>query len=333
MAQHNISGQLPDILALIDSSLLPTNEKRLYSSICRYISDTPRTTTVSHESTLPLLASLALLQESHVPLACLSFILDTEPGPWPIFDLIRSYTKCWRALPEEAKSGQELTYSNLVEKTIHQVKGSYHSLTDLLVTNEKAAIVNQQSQSYLSHRALSNFIHDFNLPIWTARGDKKPVVVIAIQNGNLLGLACMAVATYYTAAPINSQSGAEQFRSDVEQTESNVVIVLRSDFARLGLGDPWVSDFGIQVLILEPEPDMTFTVSPLSPTTSLARYRKTANGPDDISFILFTSGTSGTKKVVPLPLHNVVSGVAFVIESWGLTVDDICLNMMPLNHV
>jgi len=42
---------------------------------------------------------------------------------------------------------------------------------------------------------------------------------------------------------------------------------------------------------------------------------------------------SGTKKRVPITVHSIVSGVAFVIDSWGLTSSDICLNMMPLNHV
>ena len=42
---------------------------------------------------------------------------------------------------------------------------------------------------------------------------------------------------------------------------------------------------------------------------------------------------SGTKKRVPITVHSIVSGVAFVIDSWGLTSSDRCLNMMPLNHV
>ena len=49
--------------------------------------------------------------------------------------------------------------------------------------------------------------------------------------------------------------------------------------------------------------------------------------------MLFTSGTNGMEKMVPLSIHTLLSGVAFVIESWHLTNEDVCLNMMPLNHV
>ncbi|KAF4494138.1 peroxisomal-coenzyme A synthetase [Fusarium agapanthi] len=66
------------------------------------------------------------------------------------------------------------------------------------------------------------------------------------------------------------------------------------------------------------------------PTGSAERV---ANKADDIGLIFFTSGTSGTKKVVPLTVNSIIAGVAFVIESWGLTASDICLNMMPLYHV
>jgi long-subunit acyl-CoA synthetase (AMP-forming) len=57
------------------------------------------------------------------------------------------------------------------------------------------------------------------------------------------------------------------------------------------------------------------------------------NKADDIALILFTSGPSGPKKVVPITLHSIIAGVSFVIESWGLSSSDICLNMMPLYHV
>ncbi len=45
------------------------------------------------------------------------------------------------------------------------------------------------------------------------------------------------------------------------------------------------------------------------------------------------TGTSGTKKVVPITCLGLLTGVQCVIDSWGLTSTDICLNMMPLNHV
>ena len=334
VAHEMASERLADVLAFIEHSSLVAYEKDLYSSACHSIFDTAITCTASSLSNLSLLASVALPREpSHVPLACLSFLLAISSGPWPTFDIIRLHSRFWRILPEGTKSCQDLKYSKLTETSIRQVKSSYQSLRDLLVPSEKAAIIDAQSQAYVSHNALLKFIHDFDLPILGEADDKKPIIVLALPNGPLMGLACMAVATYFTVAPISSQSGVEQFRADIEQTHAKVAMVLRSDVSRLGLEGSWIKDAGIQVLIVEPRPDMTFNVIPLNTLNCSAKYHKTANCPNDVSFILFTSGTSGAKKAVPLPLHNVVSGVAFVIDSWDLKDNDICLNMMPLNHM
>lgn len=69
-------------------------------------------------------------------------------------------------------------------------------------------------------------------------------------------------------------------------------------------------------------------------STTITRLgERSPNKADDIGLILFTSGTSGTKKVVSLTVHSIIAGIVFVIDSWGLTTSDVCLNMMPLYHV
>ena len=46
-------------------------------------------------------------------------------------------------------------------------------------------------------------------------------------------------------------------------------------------------------------------------------------GLNDFSLILQTSGTSGTKKVVPYTLRSLIIGALAVITSWGLREDDV----------
>ncbi|MCJ1478824.1 hypothetical protein MMC13_007508 [Lambiella insularis] len=314
---------------LISQSSLSPSEKSSYYSFCKDLVKLPS----KNAAALILAAEPLATTPSYIPLASLSYVLTTFSGSWPVFDLIRCHSRLWRALPEEAKSGHASDNIDLVVTACTKVKSSYRDLLDLLpLENEKPAIQEAQSHRCLTHRKLSRFLRNFSLPIRSQR-NAKPVVVVALPNGPLLALACVAVATYYTAAPINSSSGAEQFRKDVQQTQSKTVLTMRAEIRRLGLEDPWVSDAGIAVLIVDENPDMTFSVTPLLTPASSIQSHHVANGPDDLSLILFTSGTSGTKKVVPLSLHNIVSGVAFVVESWGLTENDVCLNMMPLNHV
>ena len=320
---------LKDTYILINNSSLTPVEKASYYSFCQNVIDLPSSIAATH-----LLANIPLSQEpSYIPLACFSFALSRYPGHWPVFDVIRCHAKLWHALPEEGKSGHDLKNFYIAETALELVKASYRGLTDLLPSgSDNPAIEEPQSRRCITHRTLADFVRNFNLPIPTYDG-RKPIVVVAIPNGPLLGLACLAVSAYYTAAPINSSTGPDQFRIDVQQSEAQTVLVLRTDINRLRLEDSWVAECGIQVLAVDTNSDLTFSVSPVVISNASIHTSRTANGPDDVGLVLFTSGTSGTKKIVPLSLHNIATGVAFVIESWGLTEADVCLNMMPLNHV
>ena len=57
------------------------------------------------------------------------------------------------------------------------------------------------------------------------------------------------------------------------------------------------------------------------------------NGHDDEILVLFTSGTTGSKKLVPHLLADVLVATACISVSWQLTPEDINLNLMPLFHV
>ena len=330
MADLDTNRQLQD---LIDQSSLSFVDRETCYSVCRSILSSTNGAR-PREASVSLLESIPRSHESScVPLACFSFLLQIIPDSWPVFDLIRCYSRVWRALPENVKSGNDPRFSTLVDKSLQQVQNSYQDLLELLLPNcDEPAISDSLHHKNLSHRALSKFIKDFRLPI-PIYNNTKPTVVIALPNGPLLALACLAVATYYTAAPINSTSGAEQFRNDVLQTHSKTILVCRSDLERLELYDSWIAEACIEIFVVDNEPDMTFALSSLNEPSQLVNPPRMPNRPDDLAFILFTSGTSGTKKKVPLSLHNLVSGVGFVIDSWHLTKDDVCLNMMPLNHV
>ena len=259
-------------------------------------------------------------------------LLESHKGPWPVFDLILSCQHVWASLPEEAKSGNNVEYQQSLDNITSKVKSTYGSLAHLLPSSENVpALLDAQNDATLSHGAIRRFVEDFDLGL-APRSVGKPRVVVALPNGPLLGLACMAVSTYYTMAPMTTHCGADQFRHDVEKVEASAILVLGSDVEKLELNSPWVSEANISVFTVQPHHDMTFSVSLLNQPLFI-RQTAVANTADDIAILLFTSGTSGDKKLVPIPTHTLVAGVAFVIDSWGLTAQDRCLNMMPLNHV
>lgn len=318
--KRNLSDQSVltcDCFSEIDAALHPTRRRQSSATLINTLASLPSS-----------------LDAQSDPLSHLSFLLDSNQHEgWPVFDLILCYNRIWHSLPEEAKVPRRNAYTDLLNKTMAQVKYSYGSMAELLYDNTKPAIHDPATKKIITHRTISDFVHNFHLPVTASHGSKKPVVVIALPNGPLLGLTCIAVSTYYTAAPILTSSGPEQFRSDVEQTRADAVLVQRADLKKLDLEAPWVAQLGIKVLIVDQKEDLTFNVTPLTPIPKAGAITRTPNNADDIALILFTSGTSGKKKVVPLTTHTIVSGVAFVIESWGLTEEETCLNMMPLNHV
>lgn len=262
----------------------------------------------------------------------LSTSLSTQSGPWPTFELLCCYAKLWKRLPEDVKAGRSTQHAQLLEALSRQIKGTYSGLISLLPQSDSAAIHDTASTASLSHRDLSSFVRNFSLPVAKA-ANSRPVVALALPNGPLIGLAILAVTSYYTAAPMAVASGGEQFKSDILQSGAKTILAIQSDVLRLGLQDPWVQENGIRVILLETNSRMTFDMTYLDCSPVVSSELHMPNGADDIALILFTSGTSGKKKVVPYTVHTMVAGIGFVIESWGLTEDDVCMNMMPLFHV
>ncbi|KAM0255161.1 hypothetical protein ACHAQJ_006004 [Trichoderma viride] len=235
-------------------------------------------------------------------------------------------------MPEDAKSHRDESLAQLIHDTSELVKKSYASFASFILCDSRPALRASTPGDYITHKGLRRFVDDFQLP--NGNFTRKPVVAIALPNGPLLAAACIAVTTYYISAPINPTAGAEQFRADVQQADAQFILTTSDDCDRLGLRDPWVASAGIQVLVMKWENGNEIEMLDLSGTTvSRMNQSPSYNGPNDFGLILFTSGTSGTKKVVPLTMHSIVTGISFVVDSWGLTASDICLNMMPLYHV
>ena len=65
----------------------------------------------------------------------------------------------------------------------------------------------------------------------------------------------------------------------------------------------------------------------------LATYNYLSNDHDDEVLVLFTSGTTGNKKLVAHKLGDMIIAAACIAVSWNLNPNDINCNLMPLFHV
>ena len=274
-------------------------------------------------------------QPSYLPLLCFSRLLNNNTGPKSALEAIRLFIRLWATtLPEAAKSLANDHARTFVRQLQQHLAAFVGDIPSLFTASNSPAIIDPNSRRTLSHGRLSTFIKSFSLPLSVAKTETRPVIVVALPNGYLLGVACLAVASHYTAAPISITGGAKQFQSDAELTQPQAILVLEHDIERLGLRLPWVSNANIQILVIKEDNDGTFGVRSSDQVAALDLQNRTSpNLLEDIALILLTSGTSGTKKVVPVTSMSLLAGVACVISSWGLSNEDSCINMMPLNHV
>ncbi|PHH84949.1 hypothetical protein CDD83_1137 [Cordyceps sp. RAO-2017] len=324
MDENTSSGGLPGLLSQLCD--LPPSEVRNSSQF--------RLLAASQYAKVDILSSIPLSSDlSHRPLHLLCTLLTDLSGSWPVSPLIRCHNRLYQSLPEPVKSAPDMEIASTLDTAARLVKGSYSSVSDFISSNTRPALRSPNSNKFISYRGLHDFVSNFHLPapVTTTR---KPTVAIALPNGPLLACICVATTTYYTAAPINPAVGVEQFRADVMQAGAQFVLTSALDYEKLQLQNQWIRSANIRVLCVDWDGgDGIKLVTPDGNPLPRQDQRPDPNTAEDVALVLFTSGTSGTKKVVPLTLHSLIAGVAFVVDSWGLTANDTCLNMMPLYHV
>ncbi|KAJ5109567.1 hypothetical protein N7532_002212 [Penicillium argentinense] len=251
----------------------------------------------------------------------LSELLSSHYGPWPIRQLVLAFQDIYKALPEALKVSDDDTIGALRAK----VKVATPDIGELLGTDSRAGFIDANTGRNITHNALRQFVKGFNLPVGYSRHGK-PRIAVILPNGPLMAVAVLAFASRYTMVPMASNTVPEQLHMDIEQVQADAVVALDADLEKLKLDDGSRPVFGIEHL-----EDLTFRV--VSSRHASRSSEIPPNTGDDIAIILFTSGTSGNKKLVPITSYNLIAGTMATIESVELAEDDTCLNMMPLNHV
>lgn len=218
--------------------------------------------------------------------------------------------------------------------------GRIKTLIDALpATNRQAILSPDTSRPPLTHRMLKHFVETFVLP---STGRTAPLktndrVMMALPTGPENALALLSVATYFNCAPVNASCTAEELRDDALRLGARAVVATREATERLDLESLYY-EHGLEVYFVEPRvsgPAGLFDIVTLGNENPQSRAAGPAS-PNTLqhqALVLHTSGTSGTKKVVPYPLRHLIVGAACVIYSWNLHTEQVNMNMMPLFHV
>ncbi|KAL4787173.1 hypothetical protein BJX76DRAFT_345676 [Aspergillus varians] len=242
-------------------------------------------------------------------------------------DILRCYQDIWLALPESMRDGRDFNTNQLLARIQRCMKQKTPSFPDLLPDDPvRPALIDPQSNQEITYARLRGFIQNFDLGL-PGPVQGRPRVAVMLPNGPVLALAVLAIANRYTMIPMARTVAPEQLRADVEAVSADAILMLDADVPKVQL-DPQ-----LPVFTVKPQPDLTFTVTSSSGNPPTPTQTAPSNNPDDVAVLLFTSGTSGKKKLVPITAYNLFAGAVFTMDSVALDQSSRCLNMMPLHHI
>ena len=149
-------------------------------------------------------------------------------------------------------------------------------------------------------------------------------VAIVMPNGALMATTFACCIPWCAVAPLNPAYTSDEYEYYLTDLEANLLLV-SEDF------DSPVFDvaqrLGIETVAID---------SLLSPNAFNFRSNdgnRQRREPDSIALILHTSGTTAKPKMVPLTQRNLLASARNIAETLALTVEDHCLNVMPLFHI
>ncbi|KAL3461223.1 hypothetical protein BJX64DRAFT_300238 [Aspergillus heterothallicus] len=242
-------------------------------------------------------------------------------------DILRCYQSIWLGLPESQRDGKDSSTNQILDQLQRRMKQTMPCFPDLLPNDPvRPSLICPQSDQSLSYSRLQEFVRNFDLGL-PCPGHGRPRVAVMLPNGPILALAVLAIANRYTMIPMARTVAPDQLRADVEAVDADAILMLEADVPKVQL------DSVLPVFAVYPQPDLTFTVTSTRSDFVPSQDKIERNKADDVAVLLFTSGTSGKKKLVPITAYNLFAGAVFTMDSVALTASSRCLNMMPLHHI
>lgn len=228
-------------------------------------------------------------------------------------------------------------------------------------TAHHPALASIDGRASLSHDRIVEFGQSFGLMLHQMgirRGDR---VALVLPNGPELALALVAVANWATAVPLNANGAASELKADLLRCGARLVIgpggsstssttnspvetkfhvpsaaASRNDWAKaFGFVKEVADSLDIEYASLVPSDTEAgiFTLETTHKSTTTTTTDAQPNQYNDPALVLFTSGTTGNKKLVPHNMGDLLTAATTIALSWDLTAQDVNCNLMPLFHV
>jgi acyl-CoA synthetase (AMP-forming)/AMP-acid ligase II/acetyltransferase-like isoleucine patch superfamily enzyme/acyl carrier protein len=234
----------------------------------------------------------------------------------------------------------------------------------------RPALLGVDDRKPLTHARIRDFIlkelgpslHEMGY----GRGNR---IALVLPNGPELALALLGLAQWASCVPLNANGAHSELKKDLHAAKVSMVVGMAEDSAAIqdmarALNIPFCglvkseTEVGVFRLIpmspphhlppyfiaKDPEDEYCCTSDNVCQNSTGGRIYKTnsmdesehtmfSNHHDDEVLVLFTSGTTGNKKLVPHKLGDMLIAAACISVSWNLSPEDINCNLMPLFHV
>ena len=204
--------------------------------------------------------------------------------------------------------------------------GQISSLLDCLSsTSEPLLHSPDSSQPPLRHEDLRSFIKTFSLPHSNGkRLGPNDRVMLVLPTGPENAVALLALASYHTCAPVNASCTASELHEDARRLNAKAVLTTKDVEHRLDLRHLY-KDLGCEIIYVKPRSSGPVGLFDLSLIDDLpfSSCPSQLQGLADQALVLHTSGTSGTKKVVPHRLISLIVSTLCVVHSWDLRPTDV----------
>lgn len=153
-------------------------------------------------------------------------------------------------------------------------------------------------------------------------------IAVVVDNGPEAATCCLAVAESATCVPLNPASSSAEFEQCFQDSAPSALIV---DSRTSNAASDVAQAMNIPVIKLvagEVSGKFNLECEKLRRSVSLR-----LSAPDDIAFLLFTTGTTSRSKMVPITHRNLCHAARTNVDALSLNPDDRCLNVMPLFHI
>jgi acyl-CoA synthetase (AMP-forming)/AMP-acid ligase II len=238
--------------------------------------------------------------------------------------------------------GQGGKNRNILGAEVQHLVSGYVNIADLMPSTADNAVLEPLGahRNALTHKRFRTFIEkEFDLEPMGIRPGAR--VGIILPNGPEMAVALFGVMSKWTAAPVNITNTWQEMKAELQSTKVVAIVILSGAVGNeeairaaeeLCLGIVTLTSTGTFSGLFHMK-----LLQPVGVTAAAADTEAVVNihttGRFRTVLLLHTSGTSGTKKLVPYTLETLVVGVGCIVSSWGLQPTDICLNMMPLFHI